>query len=803
MGTIEYIRHDDEAALDILASAFARGSLVPVIGAGFTQGCPSKSRTVPSGTQFKLEMLEKIKEHNELDENQIAKLSKKTFSEIANYYFDINWVPRDIVIKHLEAAFKGVQLPPEKVSFINDIEWPYLYTLNVDDGIENCSNYERALPYNNNLSDRAKSLPTVFKLHGDIDYELRHEDTRLVFQKADYLQALTTNRKMLEFLKLDLINKNVVYIGCGLSDELDIAFIVAQQNRDLRRQTRNIIFLSERLDKIDEQEYAGLGINCIILIDKGRYEQIYDLLTRAYQHSALITSSLKEFKGSIRELPVDETENQDFLIRGVVELNSGTKKYSKVLPYYYSPRKAEVTIERSLKNNEITVIAGPRVSGRTLTAYSILNRIRDRTIYIIESTVRVDSRAINQLLGQKNAIIFFDSLTLSRDELWNISRLRKKLLSNNSRVLICSEAHSRDIEQILQQPGEKTGVITLGDMLHKDELEVLNNRAITTRLPTFTTGKYILDKVYRVFTIIGENTLISKITQSPDLFKILYVLAVNNQFTGQEIHFAGLEFTSVENIVKSNSPYLQFEDISANERVDHTSYKIVTHASSWVVSVLREILRVKGVTWCADTLMGLFTQSYETNKSFVIELRKFDNINFVFGAGQQGAAAFIINLYDRLESIEGTEPEFYVQKAKAYYNMYDGADLNQVLSARVRELEKALTWAKTAHLTTTIRNIVHAKALTCLRRAVDKTTPNETDIVEAIEALVEAIGAEGNSVYLRNFLEGKIRGSDYLTIFLRRLNTGSSKFPILLTMKGKIADLEAKITFVRESAGGK
>ena len=800
MSELEYFRHDDSGISDILASAFAGGNLVPVIGAGFTRGCASKSRTVPSGEEFKVEMLCEIVKHRNLDGEQEAKLGKKTFSEVADYYFDEAWVPKDVVIAHLDAAFKGVVLPEDKQSFINDIGWPYIYTLNVDDAIESCSSFEKALPYNDNLSERAKTHPTVFKLHGDIDYEVRHDDSRLVFRKADYLQALSSNRRMLDFLTLDLVNKNILYIGCSLSDELDIAFIVAKQNKFLRRKTRNIIFLTERLDSIDQQQYENVGINCVILIDEGRYDQIYSLVALAYQKSAMITNSLKEFSGGIRELSNDSVENQDFLAKGVVEINQSVKKYRRVLPYYYSRRAIESAVELSLKKNEITVINGARVSGRTLTAYSVLHRIRDKSIYIVDSTSRIGGKSINQLLGQNNAVIFFDSLTLSRDELWQIGRLRKQLLANNSRVLLCSEAYSRDVEQILQTPGASTGVFHLRDQLTNEELAVLNSRAIESRLPTFTVGKYILDKIYNVFSIIGEKTYISKIPQSADLFKVLYVLAVRGQFTGQEIYFAGLQFNSVDSIVQKNSPYLEFDQISVNEQIDHTSFKVVTHAGSWAVSLLREIFRVKGGSWCVDTLMELFAASFKNNRLLVTELRKFDSINFIFGAGQKGAASLIISLYDRLEVLEGSEAEFYVQKAKAYYNMYHGDDLSAVLTTRIKELERAQTWAVTASQTTTIRNIVHVKASICLRRVIESKLATEVDFIEAIEALLETIRTEGNSVYLRNFLEGKTRGSDYLTIFMERLRSGVVKYPILLTMRGKISELESKIDLAQQAA---
>ena len=148
MSSIQYWHHEDHAALDFLASAFAAKNLVPIIGSGFTRGCKTKNRTVPSGEEFKLEMIAEILKHKQLSDAQKEKLNKKTFSEIADYYFDEKWVPKEVSSFNLEMCFKNVELNEEKISFINNIDWPYIYTLNVDDAIENISEYEKALPYN-------------------------------------------------------------------------------------------------------------------------------------------------------------------------------------------------------------------------------------------------------------------------------------------------------------------------------------------------------------------------------------------------------------------------------------------------------------------------------------------------------------------------------------------------------------------------------------------------------------------------------------------------------------------------------
>ena len=294
MNKISYLNHDDEEVINLLSSAFSNNSLVPVIGAGFTRGSKTSSnKVVPSGEDFRVEMIAELSKCSEFSTTDIIKIKDRNFSAIAELYF--KFVGKDKINHHLKSSFQNVELDPLKKSFINDIKWPYIYTLNSDDAIERHSDYQVAHPYDNNLSEKAKEQPTIFKLHGDIHYELRHDESRLVFQKKDYLRSLSLNKKMLDFLKLDIIHKNIIYIGCSLSDELDISFLVAQENRRERKKTRNIVFLSKKLDFIDEEDYLNVGIDTIILFDKGEYDQIYNTLIKAYQASGVGTENLNVF----------------------------------------------------------------------------------------------------------------------------------------------------------------------------------------------------------------------------------------------------------------------------------------------------------------------------------------------------------------------------------------------------------------------------------------------------------------------------------------------------------------------------
>ena len=791
MSQIEYLAFDNNMTLEMLSNAFSDNNLVPVLGAGFSRGCQTgNARTVPSGEGFRQEMVDHIIKDKGYAPEKIKKIRGRTFSAVSDLYFNPDFVDSETVNYHLKSAFQSVQLDDLKSSFINDIDWPYLYTLNVDDAIERNSNYITVLPYEKSLSENSKLCPTLFKLHGDINYELRHDESRLIFQKRDYLKSLNENKKMLELLKLDMINKNIIYIGCSLYDELDISSLVAQENISGRRNTKNIVFLSSRLDDIDEQDYLSVGINCAIIFEPGKYEQIYQTIIKAYQLSASKTKSLDIFKGKIDELEDGFEENQSFLVKGIIELNNSQSTNKKIIPYYYSQRITEGDVFDSIKSNQITILQGKRVSGKTLLAYHVLNRIKDKSIYIVESNQRIDSNSLLQLIGQKNSIIFFDHGSLIKENYSTIRMNRNQLRENNTSLLICSidNDNDNDADYYLNKPGSDTGVVTLLSTISPTELKTINEKAIKAKLPTFTEGKFLLDKIYNVFTIIGENTLISSIGKSEELFSLLYIIAIRHRITGEEIHFSGLDKERILEIAEQHNPYLQIEKINPVEQNDHTNYKIVSYANSWVVSVLRYIFREKGVDWCSEVLMKLFSSSYKSSKTFVIELRKFDSLNFVFTSEQNGAGTLILNLYDKLKALEGNEPEFYVQKSKAYFNMYHASGLSKKIDECIQELNIAYTWAKTSRRLKTQQNISHIKASLCLKKVVSMDMPDIQSIVLTINSIHQTINEQGNHSYNSELFRGKSKSGKLLNKFLNIVDkTGNVE---LLLERDKLNDIK-------------
>ncbi|MFQ2060545.1 SIR2 family protein [Aeromonas veronii] len=793
---MKYIEHNDENAVIMLAHAFSNNSLIPIIGAGFTAGCLTrKSTRVPNGREFKDIMINKICSIKCYSDEQKTKLEKKRFSEVSDLFFDDSWTDTKTRQLILENNFSGVILDDEKKRFINDIKWPYIYTLNVDDAIEKSSSYNVVLPYDMALSHDSKNHQTLYKIHGDVNYELRHETSRLIFKRSDYLASLDKNKKMLELLQADYQEKNVIYIGCSLNDEMDLAFVIAKQAQEKRKQTFNIIFLSEKPDEIDQQDYVNMGINCIILYEKGKYDQIYELINKAYQRSAQNTPELAAYKKTISLLPKNNELNKNFLLTGAAQINEKSKTDTYTIPYYYGKRSLEKELISSINSNTITIIKGPRISGKTLLCYSVIHTIKDREIFIVESSSTINNHSLNKLLGQKESVIFFDSQSLDSESFIKIRKQLEHIQKNKTSIIICLNENDNDDSLLLERRAIPIGVYRLHNTFNQNELAHINEKAIDVFLPTFTQGKFIIDKIFNALRIMGEDKIISKIKPSIELYIILCVIGTKHSISGQEILSSSLNPDSVANVVKENTPFLEIQEIHRGEYYDHTSYKIVSYASSWVVAVIREFFRTKGIEWCTDNLIIFLKETYIKNRSLAISMRKFDNLNYLFSEGKGGAAGLIISLYEKLQEIEGRDPEFYVQKSKAYYNIYQGEDILLQLRKRIKELDTAQTWAKSSNSLATERNIIHIRALLWIKIMLDIATHeiSEHDFSRSLNCILEATENGNNQEYSDTLLNSTSKSSLNLRKYIDKINKNITSIPFILKYKGEWTTLSKKI----------
>lgn len=784
---MKYLNINEEETKKLLSTLFSDNSLIPFIGAGFTSGSTTASgKHVPSGTKFKEIMINAICLHKKYGKDKEDELSKKTFGELSDLFFSETFCPKEDVDRILEENFHKASLSDEKSIFINSIEWPYIYTLNIDDAIENIADYDVALPFDTYLHEKSKKYKTLFKVHGDIKHELRSSDRRIIFRKSDYYASLVENRAMLELIESDYRHKNIIFIGCSLSDEIDLEFLNHTRSIKSIIDTKRIFITSDKINEFDEVRYKNIGINCIIQYSPGDHAAIYKMIDNAYKDSSAKDKSLDNYKKKFENIGKDVKKNRDFLTLGLTKADSGETHSTENFPYYYGSRDVEAKLIEQIKKPSIVILEGRRFSGKTLLAVKTAMNFVDREVFFVESQKTIELSTFNKLIGRNNSIIVIDSNNLDSKKVDLIAQSESTIYKNNTTILIVTNENELHLDGITP-PKIQSTIFKLDNKFSSAEIYKINNLAKEVKLPTFTDGKTILDKVINAYFAIGENNIISKLEKTKDLFKIAYFIAIRNKIYGQDLKNIDIEYNSIKKIVNDSRLFISIEKTGFDEIIDHTGFKVTTHSISWATSLLREYYKEMGADWCSETILEILTSLFKKNKREAIELRKFDNLNFVFSKEISGAGKIIYKIYDNLENIEGREPELFVQKAKAYYNMYKERDAIPKLGSILSELSIAETWAKTSNDKSTLRNISHIRVLICLRMFVLGNTSDD-HVIKTIDSLKKLIDEHYQNGHVQTLLQQERNAGQMLETFMTQIS--SSMNIKLLPYKTTLDDIQ-------------
>lgn len=189
MSILTYWEHDE--GISKLAEYAVRRNLIPFIGAGFSAGSETAGGCVPDGPTVCAEMIELIlKSFPDLAK---GKLDTCSFTQIADLFFKYISVADRAAF--FEKSFTETNLSASHQDFINKIDWPYIYTINFDDGIERCGKYRAILPYKKfNIPKTSKKL--LYKLHGDAVHEAIYASSpddaneNIIFSNSQYWNSI-------------------------------------------------------------------------------------------------------------------------------------------------------------------------------------------------------------------------------------------------------------------------------------------------------------------------------------------------------------------------------------------------------------------------------------------------------------------------------------------------------------------------------------------------------------------------------------------------------------------------------------
>lgn len=118
--------------IKILARLICERNVIPVFGAGFTMNNRAYKGQVPDGTHATM-MMKKLLLEN-CSKIKDADIKDMDFNETSEMFIDL--VPKEIRTEFFRDYFTEVQLGISQKELLQ-FNWPYAYTLNIDDGIEN------------------------------------------------------------------------------------------------------------------------------------------------------------------------------------------------------------------------------------------------------------------------------------------------------------------------------------------------------------------------------------------------------------------------------------------------------------------------------------------------------------------------------------------------------------------------------------------------------------------------------------------------------------------------------------------
>lgn len=316
------------------------------------------------------------------------------------------------------------------------INWPYAYTLNVDDGIEKNSDFNPILPYHKFRRPKT-SKRILYKLHGDAEYESKYIDKiqdNIIFSQSQYLQAITSedNADIYKALLADYAQEHLLFIGCSLQEEQDLQFVY-EKSKNIQKDAYRIVLRNKIPTSQEQRNLKKHGINEIILVDN--FEDFYADFLIAYQKSQT-ESKEKIYKHINPEIVIKTGKKESLeLIANANIFNAADNIFYKGALHVF--RNVLHDIQHELNKSSVVLLKGRRFSGKTYVLCSLAEYYKKKDVFYFPSESFADEEVIELVLStQKNSLFLFDSNSISPDVYGLIIKLSITLKENNNYLVI-------------------------------------------------------------------------------------------------------------------------------------------------------------------------------------------------------------------------------------------------------------------------------------------------------------------------------------------------------------------------------
>lgn len=676
-----------EDAKEDLINYLKSKSLIPVIGSGFSMNELALNGTVPSGDSFKKHMLGELKKCVKINEQDLLKIEKQSFSEICTFYEDDDLIPKKNRLEFYKNNFSNVKLCEKKKQFLK-IQWPYIYTLNIDDAIEKNSEYQHIIISNRETYDDAFENKCVIKLHGDVNDLITYSNSNcLVFTKTQYALSIKSNYSLLTRMENDFKNQNIVYIGCSLNDEIDLlAISTIPFSNDSLHPIRRFFFSQKEPDFIEKQKLKKYNITDVLIVDN--FDVIYSGMYNIWLESNKInTDELCQFSNiPINKLKQDDNSNKEYFYYGKLLHN---KKENVInYPYNFIERDLLKEIKSQLSDNNLILLEGRVLSGKSYLLAALYESEKSKQIYYFDSSTKIRNLSFEKLIKKEDSILLFDIGVLDRDQFDEILNNIEKFHHNNLKVIINVSLNRSDMlgmvklklvnHEINEQYISK---ISIPNFFSGKEVRTLNNLLPQINIPVFLEKCSIIDNIIAIHKKMQKGKYLKKklkIESYKELVALIILITQEKIYLYDQVKF-GIERECYLISTKYPEVIEEIETVLIEKDANNLSnYKYILNAKLWLQNELtqfasnvdnHETIR-DAYLFLVEKILQLKGNSNKNSRESYREYILFDSINTIFVNTHKENLFLIISIYDRLNQKLSDDYQFLHQYAKGLLMLY-------------------------------------------------------------------------------------------------------------------------------------
>ena len=704
---MEFVTFD--CARDSVLNDIRRHSLIPIIGSGFSRGCRTKrGGTVPSGEDYKKHMLDQIKKCKQFKDDELSEIQQYSFPNISEIYNADEIVNPDNRRNYLIDNFCDVILDDkDKIKLLNQ-NWDYIYTLNIDDAIERNSSFSQVVYANRCIYDDILSkAPSVIKLHGDVDDLVKYKDSKCeVFDSKQYAVSPATNSNLLKILKHDFEYQNIIFIGCSLSEEPDLAYT---SYYDAISTTNRYFCHVNSISRIEAIQLKKYGITHCVRFDS--YDSIYKNLVQLFEESQKIqTDEIDNFiKYKYRTIDSGFELNSEYLFQGKSPIeNNETVSF----PNFFISRIIAQKLVQGTEQYALQILFGQGCSGKTYIAIEFSSLIRNRNVYYFESKSSLSYLALESLFRKNNSIVIFDEHALSNSQIELLLKSLHEIRNNNTSILLISKKSDRDLPGLIKYAinqgtiqEEEINKIFIDNCFSHNEVKTLNSLLVKSSLGIFSDGKSIVDNIIFCANELAVGNRYSRIM--PEYTNIrhivcLILLAIKRKAYSKDIVLFDLEKEMTEQC-KIAAPLIEVDytkqyEISVG---NNSPVKYVLNAEYWLCDFLSAFVNehkqdvIDAFQYIIRHIIIYYGRpdiSFSDRESPYKDYVLFDNISYIF---KKQANLFVIkDIYEALNDELSTDPNYLHQRAKCYIRL---SEVTKEYDEKLNYLKKAFYDSNTAH----------------------------------------------------------------------------------------------------------